>query len=253
MTDAITIVERIHQLLGYPTAFLVAPLALLTYQRPSVHRRLGITYVVAMGLLYALGTFLTFARHPLDSETFRRNLSFNLLGSWLLLIGWRSIRLYLRPALPRPAALDWALLAVLASASIALFVTGNGTMRKIAAVGGLLCFIEARDLVRGFASRAALFTRHVRYMLASFFYVLTVVSIVHLTVLPRRVKWLAPVMVGLVVIAATSWALRRGGARGRRVLRAAILGTVIVAWSLAIYVGWAVFTGRLDPFRLSQS
>ena len=253
MADAITIVERIHQVIGYPTAFLVAPAALLTWKRTQVHRRLGLTYAWSMIALYGLGTYLTFARHPIVSETFARNLSFNLLGFWLLFLGWRAIRFYRRRDDPQPGALDWTLFAVLAAASVALFAFGNGTMKKIALVGMLIAVVEAVDLRRGFKSRLDLFTRHVRYMLASFYYVLTVVSIVHLSVLPRRVKWLAPVLLGLVVIVATSWALRREDASRQAVLRAAILVTVGVTWIVMAYVVWAVATGRLDPFRLTQS
>lgn len=253
MVDALTLVERVHQALGYPTAFVLGPAALLAYRRGAVHRRVGLAYVGAMCVLYALGTILTFARHPLDSETFRRNLSFNLLGFWLLFLGWRAMRLFRRREEPRPAALDWLLFGVLAAASAALFAVGGGTMRRVALAGGFLGALELVDLARGFRPRLLLFRRHVRYMLASFFYVLTVVSIVHLGALPRRVKWLAPVALGVVVIGAAAWALRGEGARRKAVLRGAILLTVGCTWALLAYIVWAVASGRLDPFRLSQS
>jgi hypothetical protein len=251
--DPIIVVERIHQAIGYPTAFVVGPAALLAYRNGRIHRRLGLTYAWAMTALYALGTFLTFSRHWADSETFWRNLSFNLLGFWLLFLGWRAMRLFKRREEPAPQPLDWTLFSVLFAASAGLFAFGNGTMKKIALVGAVLAAADLVELRRGFRPRLALFARHVRYMLASFYYVLTVVSIVHLGALPRRVKWLAPVLVGLVVIAATQWALRGSGPHQRVVLRAAVLVTVALSWSLLAYVVWAVAAGRLDPFRLTQA
>lgn len=250
--DPVTLVERIHQLLGYPLAFVVAPAALLTWRNGRVHRRWGLAYVGTMAALYGLGTWLTFVRHPLDSETFRRNLAFNLLGFWLLFLGWRAVKLFLRREESSPGALDWTLLFVMAAASVALFAFGNGTMKRIALLGALLTAVDAIDLRRGFASRLRLYGRHLRYMLASYYYVLTVVSIVHLTILPRRVKWLAPVALGLLVITVAHYALRCEGEKRRRLLDLCVRTTVGVAWAIALYVIWAVASGRLDPFGLSQ-
>jgi Na+/proline symporter len=101
-----------------------------------------------------------------------------------------------------------------------------------------------------FEPRELLFRRHIRYILASYFYVLTVASIVHLgDELPRDMKWLWPSAVGTLVICAatasgTWW--RRFRARATRW---GIATTIAVSLLLGIYAGCELIAGRKSsPF-----
>ena len=92
-----------------------------------------------------------------------------------------------------PCTLDRVLAGVLLSSTAALILLNwkhDTPMRAFAVVGVALSALEVRDLRRGFRPRELLLARHLRFMLGSYFYVLTVLSIVHLQRLPRNVKWL---------------------------------------------------------------
>jgi len=118
-------------------------------------------------------------------------------------------------------------------------------MRAFAALAAVLTVMELRELWSGFAPRELLYRRHIRYILASYFYVLTVASIVHLgDELPRNMKWLWPAAVGtLVVCAATassvSWRRFRPQAT-----RWGVSATIAIALFLGAYAGWELLSGR---------
>ena len=106
-------------------------------------------------------------------------------------------------------------------------------MRVFTLLGIWLVVLEFRELRGGLRDRALLYRRHQRYILASYFYVLTVVSIVHLNdELPRKTKWLWPSLVGLVVI----WLLtaRRKPLPARNVVLG-VLGLVVAYGGYVVY------------------
>ena len=80
MEPGTTLLELVHRYVGYPTAFLVAPLALLAFTRPGSHRRLGSVFLGLMVFMYLSGTYRTLTHHDWDSWPVYRNLSFNFLG-----------------------------------------------------------------------------------------------------------------------------------------------------------------------------
>lgn len=245
-------VVLIHRIVGYPLAFIVAPLALLSFAGRPGHRRWGYAYAGAMTFLYISGTALTLTRHPWGTWEFTRNVAFNLLGFAMLFFALRAIWLMTRPASPRPAVVDRALLALLAALAatlVPLALVRSGPLRGIALAAIWLLVLELRDWRRGFAP-AVLYRRHLRYMLASYAYVLTVASLVHLRdELSSDMRWLWPSVIFAVLIwlagaAPLDEVRRRSAVRTRR----AIAGALAVGLLFGVYIGWELVRGaRISP------
>jgi hypothetical protein len=233
-------VEWFHRLVGYPTAFLVAPLALLSFTAAGRHRRFGQAYFYLMIYLYLTGLFMTLARHPWGSWEFARNLLFNFFGFSLVLYGYRAIALFYGRRDPAPCALDRALAGVLFATSVGLIVLNwkhDTPMRGFAIVGTVFSVLEVRDLRRSFEPREILFARHLRFMLGSYFYVMTVLSIVHLQRLPRNTKWLWPAVCAVpIVLTASSGARRFLVEKRSRKLTYAVGATLGIAATLGLYI-----------------
>lgn len=240
-------VVLIHRIVGYPLAFIVAPLALARFAGAPGHRSAGLWYVVLMTFLYISGTSLTLTRHDWGTWEFGRNVVFNLLGYSLLLYGFRAMWLLNKPEVVRPARLDRVLLAVLVASVAVLVVLAamrSGPLQGIALAGILLLGLEIRDWRRGFAA-TDLYRRHVRYMIASYCYVLTVVSLVHLRdELSSDARWLWPSVLGAIVIwlscAEKPALLRRNRAR---LTRYAMRSALVVALGFGLYVSWELLRG----------
>lgn len=257
----------IHRIVGYPTAFIVAPAALLAFASPSVHRRWGMAYFYLIVFLYLTGTYLTLTRHEWSSWGFARNLAFNFFGFSMVLYAYRAIRLFRRPGAVQPERLDWFLAGLLTASvlgMLAVAVFKDTPMRIFTLIGIMLCGLEYRELRNGFRDKTVLFRRHLRYILGSYFYVLTVVSLVHLgDELPRKVKWLWPAVVGFTVI----WLLTGQGGRRLghallfrppgRIMRGLVWATVALSVMYGGYVVYDLAGGRTissqDGGRLSGS
>lgn len=229
-----SLVELVHRIVGYPLAFVVGPLAIATFAGAPGHRWTGRTYALTMTFLYFTGTVLTLTRHDWGTWDFTRNVAFNLLGYSFVLHGWRSMWLQRRPDAGQRGMLDRALLlslAILVATFVALAVArANTPVRVFAAIGVALLALEIRDWPRQ-RTRAELYRRHVRYMLASYFYVLTVVSLVHLRAeMPSDLRWLWPSAIAIALI----WLVDERARATRWTMRA------VVALSLAFgaYVAW---------------
>lgn len=219
-----------HQLVGYTIAFVVAPLALLAFAEPERHRGWAKYYLYLMIPLYSSGLYFTFQRHEFGSFVWSRNVAFNFLGFYFLLLGWRAIWRYRRQAV-RPAALDHAMRALLVAVSAALVALG-GLHHFPSFVFGALGLWLGLAVFRETPETSALYVRHQRCMLASFYYVLTVLSIVHFRA-PADVKWLWPALVGLPLIV---YATRIGNrARTRR----AVYASFAIAMLVGIYIAVA--------------
>jgi hypothetical protein len=229
-------IELIHRMVGYPLAFVIAPFAVATFAGKSGHHWAGKAYVIVMTFLYATGTMLTLTRHPWGTWEFGRNVAFNLLGYSLLLHGFRAMWLITHKDAPRPTALDRGLLAsliLLVGMMTALAASHTSAPMHVFAVVGLgLVALELRDWRAGLP-RALLYRRHVRYMLGSYFYVLTVVSLVHLRdELTSDARWLWPAALALAVI----WLVGEGARTSKWAIRA----TLTVALLFGAYVGYDV-------------
>jgi hypothetical protein len=209
-----------------------------------------------MTALYLSGTYLTLTRHEWPTWQFARNVTFNLLGFSMLVYAYRAIRLFRQVEAPVPTRVDRGLSAlqlatVLGVVGVAVFK--DTPMRVFALVGLVLCALDLRDLRASFRPRALLFRWHVRYVLASYYYVLTLVSIVHLDgTLPRNVKWLWP-----TAVAALAMWLALGGQRPAvlderaRPLSWAITLTLVAAGALALWVATQLLSGaRIAPQSL---
>lgn len=242
MNDRYELLILIHRVVGYPTAFVVAPAALLAFAKPALHRQWGKAYLYLLTFLYVTGTFLTFAGHDWHTWDFARNVVFNFFGFSMVLYGWRAIHLFRQVGQPIPTRLDWVLAGMLSATVLGLLVVAavrDTPMRLFALVGIIFCVLEFRELRDGFQPKSVLFRRHTRFILASYFYVLTVVSIVHLgDELPRDLKWIWPTLFGGLVIAATGNAARRFAQPRGKLLRLAVGATVLVAVLYAGYVAY---------------
>jgi hypothetical protein len=231
-------VELIHRVVGYPLAFVVGPLALATFAGAKGHRSIGKTYGVAMTFLYVTGTALTLTRHPWGTWEFGRNVAFNLFGFSLLVLGVRAIQ-------RRQAGvgtgqqndrLDRGLSvahACLAGILLVLAVQrSNAPMHAFAVIAAMFVALDIRDWRRGLTPKT-LYDRHVRYILGSYFYVLTVVSIVHLRdELSNDTRWLWPSVLG----AATLWLV----GEGRRTTRWTMRALLALSIGFGAYVFWEV-------------
>jgi hypothetical protein len=221
----------VHQLIGYTTAFVIAPLALLAFAEPQRHRGWAKTYLYLMIPLYLSGLYFTFQRHELGTFVWARNLAFNFLGFYFLLLGWRAIWRFRRQAV-QPTALDHAMRALLLAVSATLVALG-GLHHFPSFVFGALGLWLGLAVFRDTTDVRDLYVRHQRCVLASFYYVLTVLSIVHFRA-PADVKWLWPALVGLPLIV---YATRRGQPRERT--RRAVHATFAIAMLVGVYVAIA--------------
>lgn len=251
MESAQHLVQSVHQTVGYPVAFLLVPFLLLTFAGKPGHRTAGWTYLVLMTFLYMTGTFLTLTRHEWLTWGFARNLTFNFFGYSLLLYGLRAaFLLHRRDRVIAPAAIDYGLSVMLTLSVVALAcvaVWKNTPMRVYTLIGIVLIVLDWRDLRARFSPRSLLFNRHVRFVLGSYFYVLTVVSIVHLNdELPRNVKWLWPASIGLVVIYLITSNRRFLLAHRRLITRSALAATGVVALVLGAYAITEFLSGSLS-------
>lgn len=244
-THTVETLELIHRTVAYPFAFVVAPLALATFAGAPGHRRTGQVYLWVMVFLYLTGTAMTLTRHEWSSWGFARNVAFNFAGFSLVLYGARAIVLFRRPEPVAPGRVDFLLGGLLVASAAALFLLGlfrDTPVRVFALLVGLLAWLEVRELRAGFRPRVVLLHRHVRYILASYFYVLTVASIVHLgDELPRDLKWLWPSLIGgLFVWAATTTRSKWLRRRRRWVLRGVVAITILLAIGFGGYAMWEV-------------
>jgi hypothetical protein len=164
-------------------------------------------YLYGIIFLYLTGLYHTLTTHEWSSWGFVRSLSFNFFGFLMALLAWRAIRLFARTGNIQVEPLDYALAILLSVSVIGLFfvaVRPDTPMRGFTLIGIILTMLELRDLRdlrSGVLPKPLHYRRHQRYVLASYFYVLTVVSLVHLKgELPREVKWLWSPAIGGICI-----------------------------------------------------
>ena len=244
------LVQLVHQTVGYPVAFLLVPFLLLSFAGKPGHRTAGWAYLVLMTFLYGTGTFMTLTRHEWQTWAFARNVTFNFFGYSLLLYGLRAAYLLHRRDASAPRRLDHGLAVLLTASVVALAsvaVWKDTPMRVFTLLGIALVVLEWRDIKARFQPRSRLFNRHARFVLGSYFYVLTVVSVVHLNgTLPRNLKWLWPTSVAVVVIYLIT-SNRRFLVTHRRVItKSALAVTGIIAVCFGAYAVSEFLFGPLD-------
>jgi hypothetical protein len=233
----------VHQLVGYPLVFLIAPLALATFAGRPPHRQVGVAYLVGMTFLYATGSALTLSQYDYASWEFGRNVVFNLTGYLLALQGARAIWLWRTVDAPRPTRLDYGLRALFIASTVVMFalaVQKNTALRVFAILAIALLVLDRADFRAGL-SRAVLYARHVRCILGSYFYILTVVSLVHLRdEVGANVRWLWPTAAGIVVIWIAHGAAMPGNPWRTRLQRWAVAATLALTMSFGAYVAYEV-------------
>lgn len=225
-----------HRFTGYALVFGLTPLALIFQQRHGLHRALGLAYVAVMSLQYFSGLPMTL-RHADDPSVMWRNLAFNFLGYWFVILAWRSIWRW-RHAAPA-SGLDHALGGMLfppAALLLAFGIAGHFPSTVLGLLGLWLARMDHLELRREPPARPGpplLLRRHLRYMWASYCYVLTVLTLVHLRdVLPRDLRWLWPTLIGTPLVI---WILAGGVHWSQRQQQAARL-LVGIALALGVYV-----------------
>lgn len=241
-------------MVGYPLVFLVAPLALATFAGRAPHRRIGLTYLVGMSFLYATGSALTLTQYNWASWEFGRNVVFNLTGYLLALQGARAIWLWRNADAPRPTRLDHALRACFIASTAVMFalaVQKNTALRVFAILSIVLVALDRADFRAGL-SRAVLYARHVRLILGSYFYILTVVSLVHLRdEVGANARWLWPTAAGAVVIWIAHGAAVPGNPWRARAQRGALAATIALSLAFGSYVAYEVARDGLSLRRPS--
>jgi hypothetical protein len=217
-----------HQAVGYATAFGVGPLALARSDAPSRHRAWGKAYVYAMIPLYLSGLAFTLRLHDPTGFVGARNLAFNFTGFFLVLCGWRAIHRHRHRAFVA-TPLDRAMRLVLAAGAAAMLALGVRHHFPSFALGAIALAIAWRALAPA-ADARALVVQHQRAILASYFYLLTVLSLVHVKA-SADVKWLWPALLGTPLVL---WATHRGPDPRR--MRVAVHAVVVIALAFALYV-----------------
>jgi hypothetical protein len=248
--DFIEKVIDVHRLVGNFNIFVVAPMAMLSFARTETHRRWGKLYFFLMIFLYATGlsrTVFGVSRALLEgsmpSPNSWRSLSFNFFGFSLVFYGYRAIYVMYTGKYEKPTVLDWSMTGLLALSSLALIRVAFLMIDKFlpllvfGVLGLILTAVEISELMHEFTKKSVLFARHMRYMLASYFYVITVFSVVH-DFVPGKTKWLWPTVAALPVIFLTTRASAKVlGRNHRRTLNWAI--RVSILWPYVI--GLTVF------------
>lgn len=235
-----------HQVIGLPTAFLIAPAALILRDNAVWHRRLGLIYFWGMVILYVSGTFFTFYRNEFLSYEFLRNIPFNLFGLYIVFLGYRVVYLKNQANEPQRRRIDYLLIGLMLINGIILAGLGLSHEKEgiipfdsPSVVFGLLSIVVAgleyyelrRPITRTW------FNRHVRYMLGSYFFILTVLSIVHVwRYIVYEVAWLWPAIVGLPVILWLTNTSRWLPLKQSQKMRYAVAFTLVVAYCLCVFV-----------------
>lgn len=189
-----------HKLLGFATVLVIGPAALLAPLGGRAHRRFGMLYIACMTILYLSGSWFTFTKHDLLGYKFLRNFSFNLFGYSLLLLAWRAVPLA-RAGAAAVTRVDRAGVIALAVLGAAMLPLGfkRWPMFVFGAVGLGFAWVDWQQMRTGTPSAATRLNRHIRYMIASYYYVVTLLSIL---LLPGsfKWKWVWPSLVGGLVI-----------------------------------------------------
>ncbi|GJL84029.1 MAG: hypothetical protein DHS20C01_36630 [marine bacterium B5-7] len=236
-------------MVGYPTAFLVAPFALATFGGAKGHRTSGIIFVCLMTFLYVTGLYMSLTRHEFGSWEYFRNLVFNFFGFYLAVLGFRSIYLLRRPNVSCPVRIDYVMASILTGVAVCLItlaVFRNTPVRVLAIVACILTWVEWKELRMGFSPRGVLYARHARYIVAAYLYVLTVASIVHLgDELSRNLKWLWPTMLGFLLIPLISTRHYSLVKHRRKTTRYAVTVLLLIALSFGGYAMYEVVSGQM--------
>jgi uncharacterized membrane protein len=183
---------------------LLGPAALLLRGRLGLHRKLGISFVVAMGVVIVSAAFMWQKPHHLFL------LFLDAIAAYLVFYGWRSLRRAQDPHSARGRALDAAVVIalVLDSAAVVWMGAAGSTtvVRNIALVlftlGGIGFVFAAFDL-RGLASgwsRRRRLSNHFTGMIAAYISAVTAFCVINFHGIPIYVRWLAPSAIGTIVI-----------------------------------------------------
>ncbi|MBI3735521.1 hypothetical protein HY256_03300 [Candidatus Sumerlaeota bacterium] len=231
---------EVHRVVGLINILAVAPLAMLSFTRSGWHKRMGKIYFYLMIFLYMTGTLRTFWGHEIPSIPFARNVAFNFFGFSLVFYGYRSIYLMYAEKFPKPTALDRSLAGLLFISSVSLAVVGCLNFSKlypmtlIGGLGFLLACVEVYELKNSFTKKSALFSRHMRYMLASYYYVIMVFLVVE-DIVKGKGKWLGPMLISIPVIALTTRTSTKWlGKRHQKVFDYAIKFSMAIPWIIFI-------------------
>ncbi len=178
----------------------------------------------------------------------------------MLIYAYRAIRLFQLPGAVCAEKVDYLLATVLTFSvcfMLAVALVKNTPMRIFTLAGIWLCAMEWKELRLGLADKPTLYRRHQRYILASYCYALTVLSIVHLKdELRSNFRWTWPTIVGVVLI----WLLSaKAPAVKRRLISRfsqATLSQIVVRYFVGLmlmFAGYILYDLIYGPTLISQS
>jgi uncharacterized membrane protein len=204
MESLVTALRAVHILAGM-LALVVAPAAMLTSKGGRAHRRWGVVYVVAMGVVAATAIVLS---------AWRPNMFLGLVAvfSFYMAFTGRRVLARKRPERgERATALDWGATVVTAAASAGLVALGFARLAAGAplgsvtvVLGGVGVAFAGRDLwryARPPADPLQWWFDHMTAMLGSYIATVSAFSVVNFTCLPPTVRWLWPTALGAPLIA----------------------------------------------------
>ncbi len=224
-----------HRLLGYATVLVIGPMVLLTWRRSDLHARWGRLYFFAMLLLYLTGTPRTFYFQAWPSWELARNFTFNFFGVLQVLVGYRAIRLWKQGGPPR--WIDVLLTWLFRVNAVAMILVAPPDL-PIFLIGWFALAVAVCDAVEwrfGPQDARMHMRRHLRHMFGSYYYLLTVLSIVHLP-LEHDPKWLCCGTFGLAVWMLSRIRVRQGIPLLRGGMSLFVRSALAANGALALYV-----------------
>jgi uncharacterized membrane protein len=199
-------------------ALFVVPIVLAVRKGGKTHRRLGMAYVYAMGVV-ALTAFVV---GPYFHDYFL--LLIAIFSSYLTFCGWRILARK-RPEKQPAAAIDWAGASLAAGAGLTMIGMGVfahaffADFSIVLFVLGAICTGAGVRSMIGFvrppAERSAWLFEHFSNMLAAYIATVTAFSAVNFTFIhPIWVRWLWPTVAGTILITYYTTRYKTAIARG---------------------------------------
>jgi adenosine deaminase CECR1 len=234
MDVALHLLLQFHQVLGYLIAFVIGPATLISWTNRPWHRRWAKVFLLGMLVLYLTGTPRTFLFQAPLSWGFVRNLTFNFFGVFQLIIGYRAIRLWSNP---QGTLLTLDRLYFFTLVLLGLAMTAIGLSDWPMLLFGVIALIFAAldgQAVSRWSNRQMQLSRHLRYVFGSYYYLLTVISIVHAPA-GHDTKWLWPAVWG-ILIWTLAYAARDYSRQQKSMLPWSIRGALTANLSLCLLI-----------------
>ena len=209
-----SVLLTIHIIAG-SAALLTAAVALFTRKGGKRHVLAGRVYAISMTVVFLTAVPLAL----LGADIFL--LLIAVFSFYLVFAGWRFARNYRG----KPHAVDWAAVAAIALAGLAMWayaaiLARNGdsqwvTMALFGVIALALGLADARYHRAGAAPRARRIARHLTNMMAGTIATITAVLVVNVSTDPAWIAWIAPTIAITPLIVWWNIRVTREGGRRR--------------------------------------